>query len=156
MIELLHQFCGPFQDIQSFGRSERLGDSGLSDLTALLRTYDGTLATLHASTSQWRHSFRIELNYESGMIWLDGLNAPMPELGPEMLILAKRTDNAAPNPPEDITRFEDTDSLAKETTAFLDHISGQSVMQTGTFQHAFDALNALARCLASDTAIAAE
>ncbi|WP_300375440.1 Gfo/Idh/MocA family oxidoreductase [Henriciella sp.] len=153
MLDLLHHFCGPFETVKAMCS----GDEGAeANLFAILGTGSGTLAQLHASATSWRQTFRLELGFEEGYVWLDG-HLPAPDgYGPEMLIHARlqRQGDGSPqaNPDETIKELRTVTAANDEITEFIDAISGRSPLRHGTSHHAFDAINIAQRiCAATET-----
>ncbi|MEL7231048.1 MAG: hypothetical protein AAGJ85_00885, partial [Pseudomonadota bacterium] len=114
----------------------------------------GVMAMVHSSATQWRQTFRLELGFEKGYLWLDGILSNSMGYAPEMLIIGRlqRDENGdpIPNPAEDVRKFEKDDSWDLEIAEFMDAVQGKTPIHTGTSQHAFDAMNAVQRIYAAD------
>ena len=154
MLDLIHLFAGPSQDIEAISTAPDWPSSPANaNLQALLRTHGGTTSSLHISASQWRETFRVELGYEYGYLWLDGLRTPAMNLGPEMLISARlrRDDSGAPiaNPEEAIRAFDQDIAERLAIQEFLDAIAGRTAVRNGTSAHVFDAMNDFQRICAA-------
>ncbi|MEM6534994.1 MAG: Gfo/Idh/MocA family oxidoreductase [Pseudomonadota bacterium] len=155
MIDLLHAFAGPFETVNAMiGHQAWPVSRGEDNVMALLRTHDGVMVSLHASTTTWRHTFRLELTYANGYVWLDGLNKLGGDLGPEMLITARAARDESgqlqANPPERVREFGPRDISAAQIDEFLALVRGTRPIQHGTSQQAFDVLNTAERILAAD------
>ena len=149
MIDIMQAFAGPFQDISGFSDLDRTEKTGSeSNILATLRTHGGTLASLHISTTQWRPTFRIELGYERGYLWLEGLNTQDQRFGQEALISA-RTDGSTPRH-ETVDRFETSNGALVALSAFLAGISDPAAPRLGDSQQAFDTISTAHRILAAD------
>ncbi len=149
MIDIMQAFAGPFQDIGGFSdldRTEQLGSE--SNILATLRTHSGTLASLHISTTQWRPTFRIELGYERGYLWIEGLNTEDQRFGQEALISARTDGSTARH--ETVDRFETSNGALVALTAFLAGITDPSAPRLGDSQQAFDTISTAHRILAAD------
>lgn len=153
MLDLLHLFCGPFEAVKAM----QTGQPGPeTNAFALLRTGSGTIAQLHSSATSWRQTFRIELGFEEGYVWLDGHLPGLPGYGPEMLIHARlgRAGDGSPlpNPEETIEEFNETGSEEAELTDFVAAMTGHAPLRHGTSNQAFDAMNIMQRiCAAAET-----
>lgn len=153
MIDIMQAFAGPFQDIGGFSDLDRTDQVGSeSNILATLRTHSGTLASLHISTTQWRPTFRIELGYERGYLWLEGLNTEDQRFGQEALISA-RTDGSTPRH-ETVDRFETSNGALVALSAFLARITDPSAPRLGDSQQAFDTISTAHRILAADPLLA--
>lgn len=153
MIDIMQAFAGPFQDVSGFSdldRTEQIGSE--SNILATLRTHTGTLASLHISTTQWRPTFRLELGYERGYLWLEGLNTEDQRFGQEALISA-RTDGSTPRH-ETVDRFESSNGALVALSAFLAGIADPNALRLGDSQQAFDTISTAHRILAADPLLA--
>ncbi|MEQ9315715.1 MAG: Gfo/Idh/MocA family oxidoreductase [Henriciella sp.] len=153
LLDLLHLFCGPFETVKAMsdGPPEESGN-----VFAILRAGSGTLVQLHSSATSWRQTFRVELGFEHGYIWLDGHLPGLEGYGPEMLIHAKvdRTQggDTVANPSETVLEFADEASAQEELREFLAAIAGTADLTHGTSHQAFDAVNIAHRiCAACET-----
>lgn len=156
MLDLMQHFAGPFSEVKSMISQDIWGEPGADDNAfALLRTHEGITAQLHASATWWRETFRLELGFEEGYIWLDGLTHPAGRTGPEMLITARIARDAEgrpiANPDEQIREFSADNSLALELADFLHAVRGRGPARNGTSPQAFDAMNIVQRLYADDT-----
>jgi predicted dehydrogenase len=96
---------------------------------ALLRTPSGVIAQLHASWTQWKNSFSLEVGGDSGALVVTGLGR---SYGPERMVW--QTRSAAGRPPEEkVFSFPEEDaSLQCEWEDFLEAIgSGLPPMSCG-------------------------
>ncbi|MEO0983283.1 MAG: hypothetical protein AAFX03_11605 [Pseudomonadota bacterium] len=155
MLDLMHGFSGPFEDVQGMvAQSQEELDGAERNAFAVLRTNKGVLAQLHVSTTSWRHTFRLELGFERGYLWLDGLRGPNMDFAPEMFIIGRvQTDGEGrelPNPDEEIHEMTDTPTADETLTAFLDAVDGGSGGWLGTTKQVFDAINTVQRIYALD------
>ncbi len=153
MLDLLHLFCGPFEAVKAMCEGETPGER---NLFAILRSSRGALAQLHSSATSWRQTFRLELGYEKGYIWLDGHLPGLEGYGPEVLVQARlQFDEAgAPiaNPDETVTPYETHTSAEDELREFIAAIRSEASLRHGTSHQAFDAMNIAQRiCAATET-----
>ncbi|MCR9271354.1 MAG: hypothetical protein NXH72_15280 [Hyphomonadaceae bacterium] len=149
MLDLLHAFAGPFQDIGGFADLDRTETPGSeTNVLATLRTHAGTLASLHVSATQWRPTFRLELGFERGYLWLEGLNVDQNYFGQETLIYARTGGEGAQH--EMVERFDQSNGALSALQHFLDRVANPAVAAATNSQQAFDTLNTLHRILAAD------
>ncbi|MEP1143072.1 MAG: hypothetical protein ABJH52_05080 [Henriciella sp.] len=149
ILDVMQAFAGPFQDITGFADLDRSDVSGSeTNILATLRTHAGILASLHVSATQWRPTFRVELGFERGYLWLEGLNADLDYFGQEALIYARTDGTGAQH--ETVDRFEHSNGALVSLTAFLERLNDPSRPKLGTSQQAFDTLNTIQRILAAD------
>ncbi|MEO0608491.1 MAG: hypothetical protein AAFY82_09695 [Pseudomonadota bacterium] len=149
MVDLMQIFAGPFQDVTGFADLQRTADPGTeTNVIAGLRTFSGVLANLHASATQWRPTFRLELGFERGYLWLEGLNCEAYGFGPEALVHA-RSDGTGPHH-ETVDQFRHSNGVKTALDQFLARIVRPHQRPVSTSQDAFDALNTIQRILAAD------
>ena len=149
LVDLLHLFAGPFQDISGYSDLDRTPEPGTeTNVFATLRTHSGTLANLHISGSQWRPTFRLELGFERGYLWLEGLNSQHYNFGQEVLVYARTDGHVVMH--ETVDRFEQSNGAKAALEAFFNRLRDRTTAATGTSQDAFDTLNTIQRVLAAD------
>lgn len=149
LVDLLHLFAGPFQDISGFSDLDRSLEPGSeTNVFATLRTHSGTLANLHISASQWRPTFRLELGFERGYLWLEGLNSQHYNFGQEVLVYARTDGHVVMH--ETVDRFEQSNGAKAALEAFFNRLRDRTTVATGTSQDAFETLNTIQRVLAAD------
>lgn len=153
MLDLLHLFCGPFESVKAMRPDG--ADSG-ANLFAILKAGSGAIAQLHASATSWRQTFRLELGYEDGYVWLDGHLPGLDHYGPEILVhapLSRASDGTLhPNPAESVSEFSQIAFADDELAEFIDAMAGLAPVRHGTSHHAFDAMNIVQRiCAATET-----
>lgn len=150
MVDLLHLFCGPFETCKAMRDSDETPEH---NLFAILKSGSGTLAQLHASATSWRQTFRLELGFEEGYLWLDGHLPGLKGYGPEVLVQAmlERDGRGRPiaNPPENVSEFTEAPSARAEIDELLAAMSGKSPLVNGTSHQAFDAMNIAQRICAA-------
>lgn len=154
MLDLMQMFAGPFEEVQAVIGEALSAHYGVEDnVMAVLRTNAGAMSSLHISTTQWRQTFRLELGFERGYLWLDGLLTPEVGYAPEMLIIGRGESDEngcpLPNPSEDVQAFEQDPSWEYVLDDFIDAINGKSIA-SGTSLQAFDAMNIVQRIYAAD------
>ena len=87
----------------------------------LLRTKDGKVASLHASWSEWKPTYRLELYGLEGYLRIEGLGRKYG--GTERVFWARRTDQYGANPEEMIECDPNADnSLKDECSEFVSAI----------------------------------
>ncbi|MEL7541100.1 MAG: hypothetical protein AAGJ51_09375, partial [Pseudomonadota bacterium] len=149
LLDLINLFAGPFQEVSGFSdldRSETPGSE--TNVLATLRTHSGALASIHLSATQWRPTFRLELGFERGYMWLEGLTTQRHNFGQEVLVYA-RTDGTSTRH-ETVDRFDQSQGAKRSLDTFLARLNAPSGDATGTSAQAFDTLNILQRILAAD------
>lgn len=155
MLDLMQHFAGTFVEVKAFIESRFWRSAGADDNAfAILRNHDGVVASLHASATSWRETFRLELGYEEGYLWLDGLATPEGRMAPEVLIVGQSGKDAEgrprANPEEDIRTFQSLNVTELELADFLHAVRGRGPVTIGTSQQAFDAMNIVQRLYADD------
>ena len=149
LLDLMLAFCGPVQDVTALiSADDALASHIERNLLAVMRTHDGALASLHASTTQWRETFRLELGFADGALWLEGFEAPGLPYGTETLVKVRR---AAGCPHEEaVVTFDGDDSAAHDVSDFIDAIRTGGRPRFGRSEQVFDTINTLQRIYAAD------
>ncbi|MEM0987005.1 MAG: Gfo/Idh/MocA family oxidoreductase [Pseudomonadota bacterium] len=155
MIDLMSAFAGPFDDVKGFVGQRAWDNPGADDnAMALLRTVDGVIGSVHASSTSWRETFRLELGYSHGYLWLDGLIGGDGSLEPEVLVIGRpdvgKDGVPLANPNEEIKRFQTDNTVELELADFLHAIHGRGPQTVGIGQQAFEALTLVHRLYSDD------
>lgn len=151
LFDLLHAFCGAFDEV----RATLSGPPGDEDnALVMVRAENGALAQLHVSSTALRQTFRVELGYERGYLWLDGLRTPAMDFAPEMFIIGRGErgpdGRLLANPDEDVHEMPLGRPEDELLEAFLDAAAGGQGGRLATAGEARDALDAVHRAYASD------
>jgi len=119
LIDLAGWFLGDFANIEGHA-STLFWDMKVDDNAFLsLRTAAGQTAWLHASCTEWKNMFSLELYGRDAKLSIDGLGG---SYGPEKLTFYKMLPQMGP-PETSVFEFPGADdSWAVETRAFLDDI----------------------------------
>jgi len=120
LIDLAGWFLGEFPTVEGHAATY-FWDMAVDDNAFLsLRTADGRTAWLHASCTEWKNLFSLEIYGRTGKIIIDGLGG---SYGPERLTYYPMPVEmlGKPTPPE-IHEFPTDRSWALETEAFVDDI----------------------------------
>jgi len=109
-VDLARWFLAPFQEVtcmlgRYFWQTGSLEDNAF----VLLRTAAGQVASIHASLTQWRNLFSLELVGRDGYAVVEGLGG---SYGTERLMIGRREFDAPFT--EDVTEFRGGDSSWKE------------------------------------------
>jgi predicted dehydrogenase len=87
-VDLARWFLGEFSEVSCFAETRYWGIQPLEDNAfALLRTSQGSVASIHSSLTQWRNIFSFELHGRDGYAVVDGLGGAY---GTEKAILGLR------------------------------------------------------------------
>ncbi|MBU0497849.1 MAG: Gfo/Idh/MocA family oxidoreductase [Candidatus Thermoplasmatota archaeon] len=155
MIDLFRLFCGDFQEVKSIVTNNPWKLDVENDAFALLRNNQGQIALLHSSSTQWKHTFSLEISLEKGYINLYGILSSTRSYGQgERLVTAKRQfENETPsvgNPPESVTYYNDDKSWELEINEFATCIIENKVVQVGTLQDAIMAMELVDKIYKAD------
>ena len=138
LIDLARYFLGDIAEAKGFVQ-DAFWKSGVEDNAfLLLKDARGRVASLHASWSQWKPKYALEIFGDKGYILIEGLGKKYG--GTERVIIGKRADDFSAAGEETVECDTDADkSLAAELQEFISAIreKRQSV------PHARDALAAL-------------
>lgn len=155
MIDLFRFFCGDFQEVKSFVSNSFWGLDVENDAFAILRNKKGQLASIHSSSTQWKHVFSLEISLEKGYINLYGILSSTRSYGQgEHLIIARRQFEdetySVGNPQENITYFNNDPSWRREVDDFVDCILNNKKVVQGSSKDALKAMELVFKIYNSD------
>jgi predicted dehydrogenase len=108
----------------------------------LLKSENGTMATLHSSATQWKHKFLLEIALEDGYINLDGILSSTRSYAPETMTIGRREFEdvtfAMGKPKESITCYEYDESWNLELKEFFDAIYDDISIKNGNSNDSFE------------------
>jgi predicted dehydrogenase len=120
LVDLSRYFLGDFSTAIGFCENYFWDMAVEDNCFALLRTKSGRLAQLHASCTQWKNIFSMEIFCKTGQINIDGLGR---SYGKETLTLYKMKPEMGP-PDKQVYEWDGPDdSWEKEYGEFIDAIS---------------------------------
>ena len=118
LIDLARWFLGDFAEACGFNEKAFWKSDVEDNAFALLRTKDGKVASLHASWSEWKPTYRLELYGTAGYIRIEGLGKKYG--GTEKVFVGRRTEIYGAGPEEVIDCDPNADnSLRDEFGEFL-------------------------------------
>jgi predicted dehydrogenase len=123
MIDLFCYFCGNFEYVKCFTENSFWKFDIEENAYVILKNNKGQIASLHSSSTLWKHTFRLDIILEDGYIAIDGLLSKTGSYGREMLVVGKRQfeneASALGNPQEEITYFDRDLSWDLEVEEFV-------------------------------------
>ena len=139
MLDLFRYFLGDFSEIKSFVTTAYWDIDVEDNAFALLRTKGGQIAFIHSSSTQWKHTFNMEICLEGGYVNINGILSSTRSDGQgERLIVAKKEfENEAEsvgNPRESTTLFDRDRSWEMEVEEFATCINNKTPVTAGQFQ----------------------
>lgn len=152
MVDLLRLFAGEFEHIHSFISNNYWKHDVEDNAYALMRTYDGKVAMLHSSATQWRHRFQLDISLEKGTIILSGILSGSKSYGSEKMTIAWATQDDRGDPKEQTTRYNEDNSWAYEIAEFTEAILTDTEIRHGTLQDAWATMSLVYRIYCSDPA----
>ena len=154
MLDLFRLFCGEFQEVKSFVTNGYWPIDVEDNAFVLLRNQRGQIAFLHSSSTQWKHTFLLEIFLTGGYVTISGLVTSTRSYGRETLIIGRRQFEdeafALGNPSEEIVYFDDNPSWEREIDEFADCILHDRPVQVGSPQDAYHVMELIARIYEAD------
>lgn len=156
MVDLFRMFCGDFQEVKSFVINSYWDLDVENDAFAILRNNKGQIATLHSSSTQWKHMFSLEISLEKGYINLYGILSSTRSYGQgERLVTARRQfeDEAfsVGNPQENVTYFNQDKSWEREVEDFVECIKNNKPVTIGGSKDALKAMELVYKIYMADS-----
>ena len=123
LVDLCLWLLGEFESVTGFAERRRWDIEPLEDNAfGLFRTRSGQVASIHASWTQWKNLFSLEVFGSDGYAVAEGLGG---SYGPESVRIGRRRPEGGP-PRESETEFEAGDrSWSLEWAGFLDRLEGK-------------------------------
>jgi predicted dehydrogenase len=144
MIDIFRFFCGNFEKIKCF-KSNSFWKFDIEDNAFLiLKNNKNQLASLHSSSTLWRHTFRIDVALEKGYFLVEGLLSKTGSYGQEKITYAPRqfenTSKALGNPTETVIYYDTDNSWKSEVITFLKFIKNKSLIKINNIDDAYKAM----------------
>lgn len=140
MLDLFRYFVGDFSQVKSMVTTSFWKIQVEDNAFALLRTPEGQIATIHSSSTQWKHKFSLEISLEDGYINLNGILSSTRSYGDESLTFARKqfedSTFAFGKPREEMIYFDRDDSWRLEVEEFVSAIREDKPIKSGTLEDA--------------------
>ncbi len=151
MLDLFRFFCGDFSEIKSFISNDYWKHDIEDNAYAIMRSDDGIVAMIHSTATQWQHRFRLEITFDKGYIELSGILSGSKSYGQERLIIINKIpkSNVGSLSKKEINYLND-DSWKNEIDDFVDCISKNKKVFTGSSKDALSVMNLVHKIYSSD------
>lgn len=121
LVDLSRWFLGDLEEVTAMvatlaWKVEPLEDNGF----LLARAREGGIAMLHASWTQWKNLFSLEVFGTEGYVTVEGLGG---SYGPQSVTIGRRTESGGPPEVEEVA-IEASDPWRNEWAAFVDRMKG--------------------------------
>lgn len=154
MLDLFRLFCGDFEEIKSFVTNSYWKIDVEDNAFAMLRNKQNQVAMLHSSSTQWKHTFSLEIAFSEGYVAIQGILSGTRSYGRETLIVARRQpgDLVYPlgNPHEEMSYFNQDVSWQREVDEFADCILHDRPILHGSLDDAAKAMELVYSIYRSD------
>jgi len=149
MVDMMRMFAGEFNLVYSIVTNDYWGHDVEDNAYALMRTDSGVVASLHSSATQWRHTFRLEMILETGLVELSGILSGSKSYGQETISITHKSDDLTLADPE-IKEYVDDHSWQDEITDFADAIEHDLPISTGSAEDALNTMSLVERIYCAD------
>lgn len=123
MLDLFRFFCGDFDAVKCFVSNSFWKFDIEDNAVVILQNKGQQTATLHSSSTFWKHAFQLDIMLENGYLVIEGLLSKTGSYGREKLIVGKRQfedqASALGNPAEEINYFDRDLSWDLEVEEFV-------------------------------------
>ena len=141
MLDMFRYFSGDFTEVKSFVSKNYWKHDVEDNVYAIMRDKKERVAVLHSSATQWQHSFRLEITFESGFIELSGILSSSKSYGQEMLlIIPKQEGSVVGSLTGTTTQYLEDTSWNDEINEFADLIINDKPVNQG---NSYDALKVM-------------
>lgn len=156
MIDLFRLFCGDFLEVKSFVTNSYWNIDMEDNAFAILRNEKNQVAMFHSSSTQWKHTFSLEIFLEEGYVIISGILSSTRSYGHgERLITARKQfeneSSAMGNPHEELTYFDQDRSWELEVEDFVDCIKNNKKAIIGSSEDALKAMELVYKIYNADT-----
>lgn len=149
MVDMMRMFAGEFSLVHSIVTNDYWGHDVEDNAYALMRTDSGVVASLHSSATQWRHTFRLEMILETGLVELSGILSGSKSYGQETISITQKSDDLTLADPE-FKEYVDDHSWRDEITDFADAIEHDLPVSTGSADDALNTMTLVERIYCAD------
>jgi predicted dehydrogenase len=150
MVDLIRLFGGEFEEVHSFISNDFWKHDVEDNAYALMRSQNGVVAMLHSSATQWRHRFNLDITLEKGSVVLSGILSGSKSYGAETLTVARATHDDMGDPLENITRYNEDPSWAREVAEFATAVTDDTGIVHGSVEDAYKTMELVYRIYAAD------
>lgn len=155
MIDLFRLFCGDFQEVKSFVTNSYWNVDVEDNALAILRNEKDQMAMLHSSSTQWKHTFSLEIFLEEGYVIISGILSSTRSYGQDerLIVATKQLENesfALGNPREEITYFNQDRSWELEVEDFVECIKSDRKVTVGSSKDTLKAMELVYRIYNAD------
>jgi predicted dehydrogenase len=157
MLDLFRFFLGDFDEVKSFVTTSYWNIDLEDNAFALMRNKKDQIAFIHSSSTQWKHTFLLDIYCENGYLSLQGiLSSTRSYGGGERLITAKKQfedeAHAVGNPEETVIHFDKDMSWEMEVDEFADCIISRRAAEQGNSSDALKVMQLVEKIYCQDTA----
>ena len=149
MLDLLRLFAGEFEDVHSFIENGFWNHDVEDNAYALMRTFDGKIAFLHSSATQWEHRFNLDITLTEGAILLSGILSGSKSYGAETMSVTHRSSDEG-EPSLETRRYDKDPSWAEEIAEFAEAIRTNGIIRFGTSEDAAKTMQLVYRIYCAD------
>ncbi len=153
MLDLMRLFLGDPDEVKSFVTSAYWDIDVEDNAFAILRTPSNQVATLHSSSTQWKHLFSLEIYMVDGYATVQGILTGSRSYGRETLIVGRRAPAGTnPDTREEIVHFDHDNSWQLEVDEFARCILEDTAITVGTPEDAVRVMDLVERIYGADPA----
>jgi|TARA_Y100000310_G_C20687971_1_gene820298 predicted dehydrogenase len=153
MLDMIRYFSGDFDEIKSFVSNNYWKHDVEDNAFAIMRNEKGCIASLHSTSTQWQHRFRLEITLRDALIELSGILSGSKSYGEEKLKIIPRKDESITGSQDIIVySFLDDYSWKEEVNEFVDCILNDKPIENGTSYEALKIMEMIFSIYKSDKA----
>ena len=132
MLDLFRYFCGDFEKVKCFLGSSFWNFDVEENAFVILQNQKKQQASLHSSSTMWKHTFQLDVTLTEGYLTVKGLLSKTGSYGRETLTTGKRqfedVSSAVGNPAEEVIVFDSDKSWEMEVQEFVQCIAENKVV----------------------------
>lgn len=156
LLDIFLLFAGNFTEVKSFVSTSFWNIPVEDNAFALLRNTQNQIATIHASATDWKNRYSLEICLEKGYITIEGTLSPEGDnkYKEKLVILPRKSGDEksiSGHNAERATCFNTDTSWEREVEAFIDCIRSGTKIQNGSSRDALNAMKLVDRIYHMDT-----
>lgn len=152
MLDLFRYFCGDFDFVKCFIDHSFWKFDVEDNAYVLLQNKNGQTASLHSSSTFWKHTFRLDVLLEDGYLVVDGLLSKTGSYGRQKIVVGRRQfedeAGALGNPAEEVTYFDKDLSWDLEVEEFIRCIDTDSPVRLSSSEDALRVMEIIEKAYA--------
>lgn len=150
LVDMIRLFAGEFAEVYSFISNNYWNYDVEDNAYALMKTDTGIIAMIHSSATLWKHSFKIDITLEKGLIALQGILSSSKSYGSESMSISYAAEEDNGDPYEESFIYNDDPSWLEEVRDFSDSVINKRKITMGSSREALKTMELVYKIYEAD------